>query len=171
MRRFVYSIIVLLLPFLSFAQSQDIESLDGLGYDEVVNRLGEPSAHYISDYDGFWHILHYDGKEMSIDYYTGELHGFSWWERSMCMLSSVIEGGIRVGDPITRIPSTVGNLHLASESRKYLPCPFVFNYVMFEDRCVSYWFSVDNGVIRAMSQYICEDATPPASTEEEIPDE
>lgn len=171
MRRFVYSIIVLLLPFLSLAQSQDIESLDGLGYDEVVNRLGEPSAHYISDYDGFWHILHYNNKHLCIDYYTGQLEGYTWWERSYSMLSSVIEGGIRVGDPISRVPQSVGNLHLAARPMPYFPCPHIFNYIMFEDRCVSYWLSVDNGIIKAMARTVCEDATPPASTEEEIPDE
>ncbi|MCQ2140842.1 MAG: hypothetical protein MJY83_00670 [Bacteroidales bacterium] len=157
MRRFLF------LLFASVAclgcYAQDVSTLSGIGYAKVVNLLGTPEKYEVLEYDGYWDVLDYKTKHLLFSTENGELDGFICWDPSLCMLSDQIPGGVRVGDSISNIPSSVGALHRLQDPFFYHPCPLIMNYVMFEHRCTNYLLSVENDVIKAIAMTICEDNT------------
>ena len=140
---------------------QDIETLDGIGYDQIIERAGEPIQYERSDYDGQWHLMYYNAMNLTVDCFTGALTYYTIWDNSYAALSQYIEGGLRVGDPVSRIPEGLGNLHALAEPVPIYRCPHPHNFIMFEGEEYFYLLSIDNGIIRAITKDQSEDITVP----------
>lgn len=167
-----FSMTKILLAFLSLCVSclcpaQDIETLNGIGYDQIISRTGEPVRYERSDYDGQWHLMYYDAMTLNVDCFTGALTYYTIWDNSYAALSQYIEGGLRVGDPVSRIPAGLGNLHALAEPISIFRCPHPHNFIMFEGEEYFYLLSIDNGIIRAITKDQPEDTTIPNQDETE----
>lgn len=151
--------------------SQDIETLNGIGYDQIISRLGEPVQYERSDYDGQWYRMYYNTMSLTIDYFTGAITYYTIWDNSFVVLSQYIDGGLRVGDPVSRIPAGLGNLHALAEPIPIYRCPFAHNYIMFDGEEYFYWLSIQDGIICAITKNQSEDITNVNEIDDEIEEE
>lgn len=164
MKKTILTIVAMLLCALSFSQVKydvqwdDINTIQTKKLDEIIARFGKPEKQEkLEDMDNGV-FLKYSNLQISIDisdnicFYTE----FILTNSNFCVLSTVISGGLRVGDNISKAkqcpditkckkPVTI-NLDLDGTTDKTAE----FQYMCQDDQIYYYFSADDDGVIKAI---------------------
>ena len=104
MKKLLLLSFVVMLSFNAFAQ--DVEGMcvdQNMTYDQMVAKFGKPD-NYQKHYDEFGVSEDYDyGKTWFHFEETGKLKNFVVEDRCFAVLTLEIDGGIRVGDPLSKL--------------------------------------------------------------------
>ena len=165
---------VVLFAFPCLAQT-DIKFFSGKSFSEVKTICGTPLEEDITGVLYECPVLIYEDckiffPETSVDGQTVKL--FSDFETNgarFSVLSDYIEGGVKVGDPFSRLQN-MDFVHTPYGRNKSgnglkansIPCEIMTypaNYVVFGEEISTLYFSVENGIIRAFA-LICKDEEP-----------
>lgn len=90
--------------------AQDVEGVDihqKMTKSQIVEKFGQPTSYetYESD-DGTLEEIFYYGQDANEIYFTGgKLSGFSIDDDSFVVLTKSVTGGVKVGDPLSKVSS------------------------------------------------------------------
>ena len=169
MERFVFIIVVAFMSLPCLAQ-RDIKTFDHMSPEDVIALYGTPlrAEEYSSDYEEY--IVFYNHSRFYFcpvrdlngrEYYS--LLGFETDSPQFRVLSDYIEGGVKVGDSLTRLQS-IDFQHspygrnkaanaLKPTSRYLIMDSYKSSYVAFEEQYCFLTFCVENGIIKAFALY------------------
>lgn len=112
MRTRLFLIVIALFANMPFhnVMAQDIEGVDihqKLTKIQIIEKFGQPTSYetYESD-DGTLEEIFYYGQDANEIYFTGgKLSGFSIDDDSFVVLTKSVTGGVKVGDPLSKVSS------------------------------------------------------------------
>lgn len=112
MRTRLFLIVIALFAIMPFhnVMAQDIEGVDihqKMTKSQIVEKFGQPTSYetYESD-DGTLEEIFYYGQDANEIYFTGgKLSGFSIDDDSFVVLTKSVTGGVKVGDPLSKVSS------------------------------------------------------------------
>ncbi len=152
MKKYIYIIILSILPLHIYAQ--DVEGIEigtKMTYEQVVEKFGEPDDVKILDADwpeGTKKYRFYYGKNNLLFSEVDGLIEFGLEDNRFATIANYMEGGIRVGDSLSKIQNVdiQGSLEKVSVEKDGSDI-----YHLFSQTDCPLWIFVKNGTIR----YIC----------------
>lgn len=170
----------LLLSALAFAQTDIDELMYDNSFDKIVRLYGQPLERVEEEGEGGYYIwLTYANFHTVIDQETNSIFGISFWTDDMCVLSSYVRGGIKVGDRASAFKDVdfsrlVTGKHYESCGMIALETPYIndcdhfFNYgVLSRGKPYRIDFAVENDIIKAIHVRYLDDDTEPADYDDE----
>ncbi len=115
MKKFILSLAVLIaasfaagaqvLDFYIGADVNGIDCFTKCNYEKFVSVFGKPDKYITSGIpnDDDFSETYYIGKNAFSFSYNGELHYFRLWDKRFAALTKFIDGGVRVGDKISKL--------------------------------------------------------------------
>ena len=176
MKKYILSAILFVIAMPCFAQ-RDVKTLEGRTPEQIIAIFGTPVVKDYSTTEYMCPVVFYGtSKFFFVD--TSKNSTPNWAcqdietsDPGLCVLSDYIDGGIKVGDPFSKLQSIdfvhsqygrnkEGNA-LKSSEIAYDIISHPANYVVFEEEYQSIYFSVENGIITAFSVISKEDTPYP----------
>lgn len=170
-------LMALLSSTLAFAQIDVDELMRDKPFDKITELYGQPLERVEEEGhggSGYFMWLTYEDMFVVID--TGEdvISGISFWTDELCVLSSYVEGGIKVGDRVSALKdvdfdlvtygSHTGRCGLVPLKRAYTRYPSrrLFNYcILSHGSPYRMDFAVEDDIIKEISVAIPEDGLDP----------
>jgi len=141
------------------AAQHDLSEFIGMGPQQILQVLG-PEGRYVTDYDYPLDGVEYPDLVFYFTKGTGHLEIFETKSPAVTVLSNFIPGGIRVGDPLSRLRlvdfarTRFGRNKPRNGLRKVERYTQILgedaNYVLFSEEHMYFCFAVRDGVIRAI---------------------
>ena len=173
MKKIVLFILAVLMSIHCFAQ-RDIKTFEDMSPEDVKALYGTPLVDddsfdnysaYVIFYEHFkFYYCELENAQGQMYYHMAD---FETDSPLFCVLSDYIEGGIKVGDPLSRLQSIdfqhcPYGLNKSGNALKVSTLPYpIFghptNYVAFDEQYLSLFFAVEDGVITAFSLLSKED--------------
>ena len=153
-----------MLAFPCFAQ-RDIKTLEGRTPEQIIAIFGNPEVKDYSMTEYMCPVVFYKDKQFFFGLVQINDAGdeaflcgnIETCDPSLCVFTDRIDGGIKIGDPLSKL-QLLGDA-LQPNEMPYNIFSHPANYVAFKDECQSYFFSVENGVVTAFSVLEKEDCT------------
>ncbi len=132
MKKIIYAVLAFVFPFFAYAQDfwtqhlQDVEGVEidsVMTYAQVVAKFGQPDEVKVEDdYDP-----HQEGKCRYYKYGENELvfsdnNGlieYRIYDNRFAVLTKMIDGGLRVGDPLSKVHQNVDSIGPVEKRRTY----------------------------------------------------
>ena len=164
MKKLILFALSLVLVTSCFAQ-RDIKTLDSRTPEEIIAIFGKPDVEDFSMNEYMDGVVFYQDKHFFFDLVQINDSGdeaflcgsIETCDPSLCVFTDRIDGGIKIGDPLSKL-QLLGDV-LQPNEMPYDIFSHPANYVAFKDECESYFFSVENGVVTAFSVLEKDDCT------------
>ncbi len=147
MKKYIYTIILFALPL--YIHAQDIEGIElntKMTYEQVVEKFGEPDEVKVWDADwpeGTKQCRLYYGKNFLVFSEVDGLIGFGLTDNRFAAIINYMEGGIRIGDPLSKVQ----NVNIFGPLKKRGTWPEYNSYNLFSETDCPLWISEKDGVI------------------------
>lgn len=164
---------ILLISFENLYSQNDIKTFDKKGENYIISLFGQYNSKEVVDFDGSWIKLNYNCCEIGLSQTDSHLDWMIIWSDSMCVLSDYIDGGVKVGDSISKLlgvdfssteygRNKKGNNLCPIQQQPFFigDCPHNFNYTVFGKEYQYFMFAVENNIIKAIS-FRTADEVPP----------
>lgn len=158
MKKFVLFTLLFVLSVPCFSQ-RDLKTLVGKSPKGIISLYGIPEVEDNSLIEYMCPVVFYQNKK----FYFEESETGTWicssienCDPSICVLTSFIDGGVKIGDPFSKL-ECLGD-RLQPNLMKYEIISHPASHVVFKEEYQSYYFSVENGIITAFSLLTKEDS-------------
>ncbi len=148
MKKIIYTIIALILPFFAYAQDVEGVEIDSvMTYGQVVAKFGVPDKFEVQDADfpdgaKIWYYKY--GKNELVFSNTDGLIGFYIYDDRFSLITNYLEGGLKVGDPLSKIQ----NVNIQGPLEHHCNEPDGSKiYHLFSHTDCPLWIWIKNGII------------------------
>ena len=164
--RHITVILAVLLPFLAtatmYAQTTvSIWSFSGKSPEQIKETYGVPVLEDLNKEQSPFHYLEYKDFHVSLEPEDNMLVGFETDNPRFVFLTGLIDGGVKVGDKISKLAGIEKKVPEYNRSANALKTPktetelwnHTATHIIFEDTQDPYLFYVVNGTIKAIGYY------------------
>jgi len=154
MKKFFTAIMIATITsFVTYAQI-DVKTLNGMSDEQIRQTFGEPKNYTFDGPDGYCHFYYYPHVTIVQTDQGRALEAFWTDSPDYCILTKYIPGGIKVGDPITKLQAV--DFSKVDYGRNNPKNALTFrpntpenrhNYIVFQEEYYHVSFRVENGII------------------------
>lgn len=152
MKKTILSILTLALCAFTLSAQRDVKTLNKISDSKLRSIMGTPKE-YSDEMEDYYY--YFNDATVVTSKNNRSLVSFQTSSSKYCILTKYISGGVKVGDPISKLQkvdfakTAYGRNKSANGLTAYTPKhQNDYNYVVFQDEFQSVYFEIQNGIIK-----------------------
>lgn len=152
-----------LVSAITASAQTDIKTFENKDYDYFIETYGQPIVESTSEKESDVIWLEFSDFFVAFDFETKKLCKCYFTRADFCILSDYIDGGIKIGDSITRLKNVDFAItkYGRNKERNGLSAyqGKLYNYVIFQEEMHHIYFSIKKGIIKEI-MFVAEQDCP-----------